>query len=218
MYESPLEPLLDQLASTFDTGENLTGRIDDLFDQFDTDSTGALSFTELSEGMFKYKSVRLQFEDFDRLTDSGILCNNDQELDLNAFRAIVLKQLKKFIQRKLADALYLSSMGADMNSLITTMKFVMVDLEHMQQEVINLRSDLGRQTIEIHMKLDQILSSIAPADISETNNGCGVQEAGSDQPVFMSRLPAAAVHPPLDNFTSLTSSIVFSATQPGSFW
>ena len=125
----PLDPLLEDLANGFDTVGDLNRRLNALFQSFDTDRTGTLSFTEFFTALFKLKGVRLRHEDFERWTAGGKLCNADQELEPEHFRIIMRRYLRKFVQRRMADAARYEYLSGDVASLMTALKLTMLEVD-----------------------------------------------------------------------------------------
>ena len=150
---NPLDSILEDLAAAFDTSENLDVRLQQLFELFDVDGTGAISFTEFAEGLFKAKRVRPQIEDFVRLTDSGKLCNKEHEIEPGQFRIIMRRQLKEFVQRKLSESQFDADIPGDMQVLLNSMKLVMVGLDQIGEGIGGMRADVRAQADQMNAEM-----------------------------------------------------------------
>lgn len=73
---------MDTIAH-YGTAEDLTARIEALFQSLDVDESGKLSFREMWRGLQKLNfrpRIELTLDDFEALTDGGELCNDKGEL------------------------------------------------------------------------------------------------------------------------------------------
>lgn len=74
------------------------------------------------------RSLRLTEEDFYELTDSGtLLCPESQSLDFTRFNIMMLKRLRAYLQRKSAEVVLHMTNPAEMEALLLSSKYLMVE-------------------------------------------------------------------------------------------
>mmetsp|Transcript_2326 Transcript_2326/g.3731 ORF Transcript_2326/g.3731 Transcript_2326/m.3731 type:complete len:904 (+) Transcript_2326:305-3016(+) len=132
----PLDPLLEELGKQFNTNRELTSKINRLFEVLDTDMTGSLSFDELNEGLRKLnlkENIMLSKEDFHNVTEGFSLCTRDSEVLPEEFEALMRKQFRIYVQRKISDAINLNNCSSEVESILTALKVVLIEMEHTNQ-------------------------------------------------------------------------------------
>jgi len=137
---SRLDPVLDDLLMKFTTCEDLEFRLEQLFRLCDIDHGGSISREEFSSGLIKFHSIHLdEFdngpesrfvaltpEDWSQITENELLCNSEGFLEFDAFRGLLLKNLRHFVQRKLANALRLLNNPLEVQANLLSHKYLLV--------------------------------------------------------------------------------------------
>jgi len=146
----PLDPVLDTIAH-YGTAEDLTARIEALFQSLDVDESGKLSFREMWRGLQKLNfrpRIELTLDDFEALTDGGELCNDKGELGSTQFEEMIRRQLQRYSQRNLAYALDENEQDqcqGSMKSMMLVLKQLGNSVELISQEQQMVRRLLMRQ-------------------------------------------------------------------------
>ena len=135
-----LDPVLDDLLIKFTTCEDLEFRLEQLFRLCDIDHGGSISRDELSHGLSKFQSIyldpfdhspsgriaALKHEDWSQLTQNELLCNSEGGLEFSTFRSLLLKNLRHFVQRKLANAVRLLANPLEVQASLLSQKYLLV--------------------------------------------------------------------------------------------
>lgn len=99
--------------------------------------------------------IHLTKEDFEIATGNMKNCDEDGKLDVMAFEEIIRSQLWHYVQRKISDALSISTSGPEDLAMLSTMKFVLLNqnnqasqemssrLENLETQVVNCRDSDG---------------------------------------------------------------------------
>ena len=145
-----LDPLTRSLI-TFEDEEDLTVRIDGIYQQLDRDDSEGLTFEEFRDGvrMLSSNSVHLTRDDFDIVTENGKLLGPDGAFNRQQFQSMMKGELWRYSRRLLSnDLLLLRDQAADSH-------FVSTILAHKLMETRIAAAEKRETQI-----LDQILSSM----------------------------------------------------------
>eukprot|EP00293_Proteomonas_sulcata_P005555 CAMPEP_0184327992 /NCGR_PEP_ID=MMETSP1049-20130417/143385_1 /TAXON_ID=77928 /ORGANISM="Proteomonas sulcata, Strain CCMP704" /LENGTH=478 /DNA_ID=CAMNT_0026650277 /DNA_START=21 /DNA_END=1457 /DNA_ORIENTATION=- len=131
LLTGPLDPLLQSLFF-FRSQTDLTSHIRQLYQTLDTDDSNSLDFREVRVGLAKLRldtPIDLSADDWGVITENGLLCRKDGELDYMGFEAMVHRQLEQYAHRRLMTAMYRNSSSHDMEVLMV-LKMLMVATKH----------------------------------------------------------------------------------------
>jgi hypothetical protein len=145
--KQPLDAILDFLAKSFMSAEDLQVRIRQVFRNLDIDRSGSISYVELMEGVHRSdpdSGLRLTEEDFFEITDGGTLLSEGQVLDFTQFNIMILKRLRAYLQRKSAEAVLHMANPVEVEAMLLNSKFLMVET--------NLISNLVQASAEMHVQ------------------------------------------------------------------
>ena len=181
-----LDPLTRSLI-TFEDEEDLTIRIDGIYQQLDRDDSEGLTFEEFRDGvrLLSSNNVHLTRDDFDIVTENGKLLGPDCAFNRQQFQSMMKGELWRYSRRLLSnDLLLLRDQAADSH-------FVSTILAHKLMETRIAAAEKRETQI-----LDQILSSMdrlqvcvkalaagqdvvhdLHPDASHTNGGPGISDA-----------------------------------------
>ena len=99
-----IDPLLKKLLGCANQDE-LTRAIQNIYRRLDADRSGGLSYHELRDGLKKMDfdpPIILSEAEFDMITEGKTLCDDDEELDAQAFDNLLRLELIKFCHRQLS--------------------------------------------------------------------------------------------------------------------
>ena len=145
-----LDPLTRSLI-TFEDEEDLTIRIDGIYQQLDRDDSEGLTFEEFRDGvrLLSSNNVHLTRDDFDIVTENGKLLGPDGAFNRQQFQSMMKGELWRYSRRLLSnDLLLLRDQAADSH-------FVSTILAHKLMETRIAAAEKRETQI-----LDQILSSM----------------------------------------------------------
>jgi hypothetical protein len=150
-------------------------RVQNIFRRLDSDNSGGLSHQELFEGLKKMNfkpTIKLQIEEFDRLTENRSLCNEEGEVELKHWEAILLTQLKLYAERQLGQAIpAISEESEHMASLIFGLQIMLRNQEFHPRDYVKR---LEREEREAKMMFDDpSLVATAPANESKSKGDNG---------------------------------------------
>ncbi|EKX31059.1 hypothetical protein GUITHDRAFT_122735, partial [Guillardia theta CCMP2712] len=103
----PLDPLLRALVG-FQSSRDLSSRLSLLFERLDVDEHGALKFEEVREGLKKlelHPPILLSVEDWEHLTENGLLLNGREEMTFEGFERMVRLGMHNFMRRMLVQSM-----------------------------------------------------------------------------------------------------------------
>mmetsp|Transcript_52853 Transcript_52853/g.139104 ORF Transcript_52853/g.139104 Transcript_52853/m.139104 type:complete len:648 (+) Transcript_52853:92-2035(+) len=103
--KNPLEPLLLSLAREFSDDQDLSDRLQRIYQLLDHDNSGGVGCAEFCASMRKLHfdpPIHVTASDFASLTQDGELCDANGELGPDEFEAAMRKQIQHFAQSKLS--------------------------------------------------------------------------------------------------------------------
>ena len=141
----PLDPFLATLM-TCSTDEDLSAKIASVYECMDVDQSGAMSREELNAGLKLFSledSVHLSPEDWEIISEHGRFLNADGEMGPAGFEAMVIGQLRSYVNRKLVAMMnYLHHDSEDDNkdhTIVVGLKMTMDYLSSIARSVGKLR-------------------------------------------------------------------------------
>mmetsp|Transcript_59682 Transcript_59682/g.122454 ORF Transcript_59682/g.122454 Transcript_59682/m.122454 type:complete len:990 (-) Transcript_59682:163-3132(-) len=153
-HRTALDPLLESL-SHYDTTEELSQRIEVLYDTLDGDDSGSLDFNELNLGLRRLKynpPIHLSTDDFNMVTEGENLCNAQGELDRTSFEAVIRKQLERYAQHQTAN--------------------VMADVEEKYNRTVLFNfKNLTLMMMQLSEKVEQISATMYPETPEDSSAG-----------------------------------------------
>uniref|UniRef100_A0A7S0NDF1 EF-hand domain-containing protein n=1 Tax=Hanusia phi TaxID=3032 RepID=A0A7S0NDF1_9CRYP len=156
-YSGPIDPLLYSLIH-YNTNEDLSKKIQQLFDFLDADDSNFLSFSEIEQGLRMMKiGSRMHFslEDYEELTRYGAMCNENQEMDRENFEKMIRTELKRFVQRRMAASMIEDAAASNqMSPVFMVLKQIILDIEELS----------GRQRAPPHESEQKEQARDTPAD------------------------------------------------------
>ena len=164
---SSLDPLLNTFMTANSMGD-VCKRVQNIFRRLDSDNSGGLSHQELFEGLKKMNfkpSIKLPIEEFDRLTENRRLCNEEGELELKHWEAILLTQLKLYAERQLGQAI--PAIGEESEHMASLMFGVQIMLRNQEFHPRDYVKRLEREEREAKMMFDEP-SLVATATANES--------------------------------------------------
>ena len=104
MQISSIDPLIKTLLGCANQDE-VTRSLANMYKRLDVDQTRGLSFQELRDGLRKMNfdpPIILTQDEFDMMTENKTLCDDEEEIDAEAFETIMRLEMIKFCNRQLS--------------------------------------------------------------------------------------------------------------------
>ena len=104
MQISSIDPLIKTLLGCANQDE-VTRSLANMYKRLDVDQSGGLSFQELRDGLRKMNfdpPIILTQDEFDTMTENKSLCDDEEEVDVEAFETIMRLEMIKFCNRQLS--------------------------------------------------------------------------------------------------------------------
>lgn len=132
----PLDPLLKALTN-WETNADLSYRLQSIFSLLDSDCRGEVGFQQVLEGFKKLgfrPAIHLTDEEWEEMTGNGKMSSPDGTVDVQQFEEIMRKQMKQYIQRRLASEV-LQQENPDKGSIIDSFKYMILRIEALIDQI-----------------------------------------------------------------------------------
>jgi voltage-gated sodium channel len=142
--EKRITGVLDPLTSSltlFNDNEDLTNMVANLFSKLDVDGSGGLTYEEFKERVKKVTPtpVFLNHDDFDIITEHGILCDAAGEFGRTEFQAMMRGEMKNYAQRQMASAMEWTQ-SRESKSIMLMLKILGISVETIASQVRELHT------------------------------------------------------------------------------
>mmetsp|Transcript_86151 Transcript_86151/g.229964 ORF Transcript_86151/g.229964 Transcript_86151/m.229964 type:complete len:469 (+) Transcript_86151:1168-2574(+) len=155
-----LDPILEDLSFAYDSERSLMLRLNALYDRLNVDKCPSIRQRDLLVRLGAL-DLKVTKETIERLSDNKRFCGKYGEMNRYQFTQAMLAQLKSFAQRRIADSLHLQDLGVDMEALLATVKFSMLEFEQVQTHVRTLREDTTSLKSQIDIIRNELQTKVA---------------------------------------------------------
>ena len=111
-------------------------RVSTYFQRLDLDESGAIDLEELNIGLKKIARedlVQLSADDFEAVTEHGLLLNEDKELTPAKFEIMMLNQVRGYSHRKVVGAMSKIIEDESVKEMIFALKIILSTVDHLLQ-------------------------------------------------------------------------------------
>ena len=147
--QGPLDLLISSLMD-YTTNEDLRGKIAALYDRLDLDESGGVEYKEMNEGFKAMGMPAVTKDDWELLSEKGVLLDSVGELSPQAFETMLTSQMQQYCRRKLVLAMSRSRDGVQADTLLS-LKFMLSQLESISEKVLD-RPEFEKRKRNLAMK------------------------------------------------------------------